>query len=172
MFSFPEQAASTERPSGCSSFDIDSDGSIEIPVQTEAPGFEDASDSEKLMLTNWLTVSSQGRLERKYSSYYSIGGGYVFLFPEKWQDKVTVRRDAIYDEIVLCAYDGENVGRELMRISRADDAAAREDRISSGYMLMHTKGDSAYLAYIPESDEDDGLSITPGEASIGFRFKE
>ena len=51
-------------------------------------------------------------------------------------------------------------------------AAAREDRISSGYMLMHTKGDSAYLAYIPESDEDDGLSITPGEASIGFRFKE
>ena len=172
MFASSEQAASTERPSGCSSFDIDSDGSIEIPVQTEAPGFEEASDSEKLMLTNWLTVSAQGRLEQKYSSYYSIGGGYVFLFPEKWQGNVTVRRDPIYDEIVLCAYDGEDVGRELMRISRTDDAAEREDRISSGYMLMHTKGESAYLAYIPESDEKDGLSITPGEASIGFRFKE
>ena len=172
LFSSPEQAVATERPAGCASYDIDSDGSIEIPVQTVAPGFEDASDSEKLMITNWLAVSPQGRLERKYSSYYSIGGGYVFIFPAKWDDKVTVHRDAIYDEIVFCAYDGENVGRELMRISRTDDAAAREDRIASGYMLMHTKGDSAYLAYIPESDDSDGLSITPGEASIGFRFKE
>ena len=39
---------------------------------------------------------------------------------------------------------------------------------------MHTKGESSYLAYIPpDSDaEDDGLSITAGEAAVGFRFRD
>lgn len=173
VFANPETSLATVRPAGCNSLDVDGDGRPEIPVQTIFPGYEDVSESEQMKLTNWMTINSKGRLERKYSSYYNINDGYIFIFPEKWRNKVTVRRDTINDEIVFCAYEDGSAGRELIRIYYAGDSASREDRISSGYMLLRTKGDSACLAYLPPApDVDDGLSITAGEAAIGFIFKE
>lgn len=173
IFSDPEESAATLRPSGCSSYDVDSDGVIEIPMQKVASGYEDAAEGEQLRLTEWMTVRESGKLKSKYISYYSIGDGYAFIFPEKWRNKVTVRRDAINDEIVFCAYSGGEMGRELMRIYCADDEASAKDRLSTGYMLLRTKGESAYLAYIsPNSDNSDGLSVTAAEAAVGFIYKE
>lgn len=169
-FSDQNQSFMTLRPSGCRSMDVDGDGSLEIPVQTIAPGYKDVPAGEQLMLTEWLTVSANGSGESKYVSYYSVGDGYIFIFPEKWRKKVTVKRDAINDEIVVCAFENDEMGRELLRIYCAEDEASREDRLTSGYMLLRTKGDSAYLGYIPRSDASDGLSITEAEAAIGFKF--
>lgn len=171
VFSAAEESYATQRPSGCRSYDIDDDGELEIPVQVIAPGYAGAPEGEKLWLTNWTAVNELGKRELKYTSYYSVGDGYLFIFPEKWRDKVTVQRDAINDEIVVCAYKDDEIGRELLRIYCAGDAASREDRISTGYMMLRTKGDSAYLGNIPQyTDSEDGLSITEAEAAIGFRF--
>ncbi|MBR2284734.1 MAG: hypothetical protein IJ874_10030 [Ruminococcus sp.] len=174
VFASPEASYSTLRPSGCSSSDVDGDGIPEIPVQVIAPGYEDSPESEQLRLTSWLRVSSGGRLDRRYSSYYSISEGYIFIFPEKWHSSVSVRRDTINDEIVFCVYNSSTgeTGRELMRIYCAEDSASREDRISMGYMLLRTKGDSSYLAYIPQytGPYDDDLSITAADAAIGFKY--
>lgn len=174
IFSEPEESAATLRSSGCSAYDVDGDGVIEIPMQSVAPGYEDSAESEQLKLTEWMTVRESGKMKSKYASYYSVGDGYVFIFPEKWRNnKVTVRRDAVNDEIVFCAYSEEGMGRELMRIYRADDEASAKDRISTGYMLLRTKGDSAYLAYIsPNSENSDGLSVTAAEAAVGFIYKQ
>lgn len=169
-FDTAEQSAVTQRPSGCRSFDIDGDGSLEIPVQRVAQGYENASEGELIWLTDWMSVGKDGGIRLKYNSYYSVGDGYIFLFPAKWHNKVTLKRDAINDEIVICAYENGEIGRELMRIYCAEDAPSREDRTASGYMLLRTKGESAYLAYLPPYDETDSLSITQAEAAIGFKF--
>lgn len=175
VFETPEDSLSTVRPSGCSSYDIDGDGILEIPVQTISPGYEEVSESEQMKLTNWLFVSGENRLEQKYSSYFSINDGYVFIFPQRWHNNVTVKRDSINDEIVFCAYSGGETGRELLRIYCAEDSASREDRIASGYMLLHTKGESSYLAYIPgssDSAENDGLGLSAADAAVYFKFKD
>lgn len=175
VFETPEESLSTVRPSGCSSYDIDGDGILEIPVQTISPGYEELSESEQMKLTNWLFINGENKLEQKYSSYYSVNEGYIFIFPEKWHKKVTVKRDSINDELVFCAYSDGQTGRELLRIYCAEDSASREDRISSGYVIMHTKGESTFLAYIPpsaETDDNSSLSLSYGDASVCFRFKE
>lgn len=173
IFSSPEESFATLRPSGCPSYDIDGDGELEIPVQVISPGYEDVSEGEQIKLTDWKRISEKNDLEHKYTSYFSIGDGYAFVFPEKWQGKVTVKRDAINDEMVFCSYADGKPGRELLRICCAEDTVSREDRISTGYMLLKTKGESSYLAYIPQSGErKDGLSITSGDAAIGFSFVE
>lgn len=169
-FSSPEQSSATQRPSGCRSFDVDGDGVLEIPVQVIAPAYENASESELLWLTQWLTVSDSGMSELKYVSYYSVGDGYIFIFPEKWRNKVTVQRDAINDEIVFCPYENGETGKALLRIYCAEDEASRMDRLSSGYMLLRTKGDSAYLAGIPDNSADDTLSVTEAETAVNFKF--
>ena len=173
IFKEPQESLETLRSAGCNSFDIDGDGSLEIPVQTIAPGYEEVSESEQLKLTNWMFINENEKKERKYTSYYSVQNGYIFVFPDKWHNKVTIKRDAINDELVFCAL-GENnqAGRELMRIFVAEDSASAGDRISTGYMLLHTKGDFSYLAYIPPYTENsDGLSITEGDVAIGFKYK-
>ena len=173
VFSSAEESFATLRSSGCPSYDIDGDGELEIPVQVISPGYEDVSEGEQIKLTNWMRIGANDTLEHKHTSYYSIGEGYVFVFPEKWQGKVTVKRDAINDEMVFCSYSGGKAGRELLRICCAEDMVSRDDRISTGYMLLKTKGESSYLAYIPQSGEkQDGLSITSGDAAIGFSFIE
>lgn len=173
IFSAPDGSDATLRPSGCSSYDVDGDGQLEIPVQTISLGYENASEGEQINLTNWLYINENNEPELKYTSYYSVGNGYIFIFPEKWRNKVTVKRDAINDEIVFCKYnkgakDGE-IGEELLRICCAEDEASREDRLYTGYMLLRTKGDLSYLAYIPPYDDD--LSVTQADVAIGFVCK-
>lgn len=169
VFSTSEQSRFTVRPAGCSSFDIDGDGILEIPVQTIASGYENVSESEQMKFTEWYFWSRNNVLEKKYLSYYNINDGYIFVFPERWENHVTVKRDSINDEIVFCSYENETAGRELLRIYFATDQPSIEDRISNGYMLLQTKGDSAYLAYIPiQNDYDDNLSLTEGDLAIGF----
>lgn len=175
----PEEAVDAIRPAGCTSFDVDGDGQLEIPVQTLAPGYTDIPAGEQLWLTEWDKVNEDYTLEQRYTSYYSINDGYIFIFPEKWIGKVTVKRDTVNDEIVFCSYtidEDKNMvmGRELLHIFCAEDLASREDRLAGGYMLMHTKGDSAYLAFIPQNidTEGDGLSITAGDAAVGFRYRD
>lgn len=174
VFSTPEESLATVRPVGCNAFDIDGDGILEIPVQTISPGYDDVPESEQMKLTNWMFVTGDNRLERKYTSYYSVNSGYIFLFPEKWQNRVTVRRDPLNSEIQFCSFTGGQVGRELMRIYYSEDQPSREDRLANGYMLLHTKGDSACLAYIPDYSElyDDDLSATAGDVAVGFKFRE
>lgn len=172
IFSAPEESMATVRPAGCTSFDIDGDGILEIPVQTIAAGYEEVSESEQMKFTEWFFVGRNNKLEKKYSSYYSINDGYIFVFPEKWKNNVTVKRDSINDEIVFCSYEDGETGRELLRIYFATDQPSIEDRISNGYMFLQTKGDSAYLAFIPvQNDNTDGLSVTEGDVAVGFRCR-
>lgn len=172
IFSAPEESMATVRPAGCTSFDIDNDGILEIPVQTIAAGYEEVSESEQMKFTEWFFVGRNNKLEKKYISYYSINDGYIFVFPEKWKNNVTVKRDSINDEIVFCSYANGETGRELLRIYFATDQPSIEDRISNGYMFLQTKGDSAYLAFIPvQNDNTDGLSVTEGDVAVGFRCR-
>lgn len=172
IFSAPEESMATVRPAGCTSFDIDNDGILEIPVQTIAAGYEEVSESEQMKFTEWFFVGRNNKLEKKYISYYSINDGYIFVFPEKWKNNVTVKRDSINDEIVFCSYEDGETGRELLRIYFATDQPSIEDRISNGYMFLQTKGDSAYLAFIPvQNDSTDGLSVTEGDVAVGFRCR-
>ncbi|WP_152537167.1 hypothetical protein [Ruminococcus flavefaciens] len=174
VFRNPEESEATIRPAGCTCFDVDGDGSPEIPVPSVAPGYEVKAEGEQLRLTDWMQINDNYRMEKQYTSYYSVNDGYIFLFPEKWVGRVTVKRDIVNDEIVFCAYDGNGMGRELLHIFCAEDQPSREDRISGGYMLMHTKGDSSYLALIPSNPDvdNDGLTITAGDAAVGFRFRD
>lgn len=172
VFDTPEKSLATVRPQGCSLLDIDSDGTPEIPVQTVAPGYSEVSEGEQMKLTSWLTVCEDDSLERKYTSYYSVNDGYIFVFPNRWYNRVTVRRDSVNDELVFCEFSGNKVGRELFRICCARDTASLQDRLSNGYMLLRTKGELTYLGFIPTNKGNDGLDLSAGDAAVGFRYRD
>lgn len=172
VFASPEESQATVRPTGCNSYDIDGDGILEIPIQTIAPGYEKFSESEQMKITEWKYINKENRMEKKFSSYYSINDGYIFVFPDKWKNSVTVSLDTVNEEMVFSKFKDGKKERELLRIFCAEDTASRDDRLSNGYMLMGTKGDSSYLAYIPTSSslDEDNLTPSAGDVAVGFRF--
>lgn len=171
VFNTSDESLRTLRPSGLNTTDIDNDGIYEIPVQTNFIGYDNVPESEQIKMTEWYIYNGNG-LEKKYSGYYSITEGYMFIFPERWLNRVTLQRDIINEELVFYEYIGsEAKGTELLRIYTAYDSASENDHISSGYQLMHTKGEASYMAYVPDSSKDD-LKLKPGETALYFKFTE
>lgn len=170
-FANTDDSLKTLRPSGFNTADIDNDGIYEIPIQTKFIGYDDVPESEQIKMTEWYIYNGT-QLERKYSGYYSISDGYMFIFPQRWINKVTVIRDIINEELVFIKYNEDgSKGEELLRIYISHDSASENDHISSGYQLIHTKGETACMAYIPESDYDT-LALSLGETALYFKFIE
>ena len=96
VFASPEESFSTNRPSGCATFDIDSDGIPEIPVQKVSLGYDNASESEQMKITEWMYITDENTLKKKYTSYYSVNEGYIFIFPERWEESVKVERPCFH----------------------------------------------------------------------------
>lgn len=171
VFKNPEDSIKTIRSSGLNTTDIDNDGIYEIPVQTKFIGYDDIPESEQIKMTEWY-IYNGSELEKKYSGYYSISDGYMFIFPERWINHVTVRRDIINEELVFFKYSDDGIkGEELLRIYISHDSASENDHISSDYQLIHTKGETACMVYIPDSN-DISLKLDAGETALYFKFTE
>ena len=164
-----EILVSTIRPSSYNSQDIDSDGIVEIPSTSVFPGYDDLSETEQIVMTNWLAYEN-GLLYRKYSGYYSINDGYSFMMPERWYGNVTVKLDSFSDEVVFYHYNNsiEESTSEIMRIAvinSADDSGMLRD----GYRLIHSKGDIEYFVSVPEQTADEFVPSL-SEIICGFKF--
>jgi len=157
------------RPSGYAAQDIDGDGIVEIPGCNVFPGYEDLSETEQITMTSWYTFSDN-RLIKKHTGYYSINEGFFFLLPDRWKNKVTLKRDNVAEELVFCAYSGSLQGstNELLRLCITADPVTVADCLDNGYLLLGAKGGTQYLA--KSADSDDPLLLTTGEIITAFLY--
>lgn len=157
------------RPSGYAAQDINGDGIVEIPGCSVFPGYEDLSETEQITMTSWYTFSDN-RLIKKHTGYYSINEGFFFLLPDRWKNKVTLKRDSVAEELVFCAYSGSLQGstNELLRLCITADPVTVADRLDNGYLLLGAKGGTQYLA--KNADSDDPLLLTTGEIIAAFLY--
>ena len=71
--------------------DVDGDGNIEIPATKPFAQYEDSPAAEQLCETVWYYLTRNGTyLQKKYGSFVGTKGDYVLIFPEKWNNRVTV----------------------------------------------------------------------------------
>lgn len=151
------------RPVANRTMDINKDGVLEIPVNEPFLGYANALDTEKLYMTSWYEFED-GKLVKKYESYFSIIDGYAFIFPKRWQGQVTVRMDSINNEVVICKFTGEisNSMTELMRIASSEESVI-EDKVNQGYMEMNS-----CLVWIPVNSEEP---LVPTVSEVMFNLK-
>ena len=85
---------------------------------------------------------------------------------------MTVKKDIINEELVFTEYkENGSKGGELLRIYISYDSASENDHISSGYQLIHTKGETSYMAYVSEA-VNKNLELAYGETALCFKFTE
>ncbi len=170
--SFPlslEDIQRTIRQSSYISMDIDKDGEIEIPSSDIFPGYSQLSETEQLEMTNWL-VCENGKLIQKYSGYYNINDGYAFMMPSRWYGKVTIKIDALSEEVIFFKYNNSlsESTEELMRIS-VISSANDSGKMRDGYKLVHSKGEKKYFVRIAENTQSE-LIPALSEVLCSFKF--
>ena len=143
------------RPYGYYSADIDNDGIIEIPVTRPLTGYESAPPEEQLVLTSWTHYVDFYELQEVYSGYYAVSDGYTFVFPGRWADSVTVKRDPVTNETVFYKYAGDINAEmtELMRIAVVPKTQVEEFTFS-GYQVITSAGQLDYLALLPTNKRE------------------
>lgn len=156
------------RPSGYYCEDVDDDGIVEIPSTSPMIGYENAIADEMVYMTTWNVYKDFYSLEAKYTGYYSISDGYFVTFPNRWNDSVTVKKDADTGALVFYKYSGDiNTSvSELMRIAVSSKNDS-DEYISDGYELIDSKGQLDYFVKLP-LDRREQLIPTIDEVQNNF----
>lgn len=168
----PDSPISTSRPSGCQALDIDGDGEIEIPVQAAFYGYDTGAGTPSISMINWY-VCRGGLLMRECSAYYAVQSGYVFIYPTRWERRVTAAPGE--EEIIFYEYDqnarsadGVPVKKaELLRLAVVTDPLAADAMQQDGYLVMTHQYGNYYMAKRPETN--NSLALTDSELILSLR---
>lgn len=166
----PDRFPNTARQSGYVTADIDGDGEPEIPVNTMFYGYSEASP---LSMTNWY-VCRNGLLMRDHSSYYSVAGGYVFLMPQKWENRVTAVQEN--EEVVFYEFDKSETQEDgtpvlktpLLRLAAVSDPIAADAMLLEGYSLLRRRNGMYYLGLI--RSQEGTLSLSESELLFAMQY--
>ncbi len=160
------------RPSGYYSMDIDRDNKIEIPSVKPMLGYENAVEKDLEYMTSWCVYDKELGFSVKFSGYYSVSDGYVMIYPNRWNDQVTVKKDTQSGDMVFYKYNGDINGEmtELMRIAVVSNSDMAEYSYD-GYQLISLKGQLDYMVKLSD-DSDEPLVLTIDEVQNSFYIVE
>lgn len=141
------------------STDIDGDGRLEAPATAAFIGYENRAVPEQLYSVEWYGVDTENHntVTKKYTTYVSSGGEYVFYVPVRWQGLVTVEKSG--NTVSFVKYDSGS----LVLLSVCVSDTAPED---SGW-VMYAEG-----IYVYNSDSSDPMVLTDDELGNCLRVSE
>ena len=147
---------------GLSSMDIDRDGRIESPGQTLFPGY-DVEDEEVLYQTTWYRHIGSGYIPIN-TGYVGSQLGYMFLFPESWDGKVTAYRGSYNNEVTFSVYEKGVLPEDTAILSiRAVSAAGWGNGKARSkfpeYEYLTARGQVVFLARVIDSESEYALGI-------------
>lgn len=128
--------------------DIDNDGIIEIPILRAPVGYEEASMSDTPWITGWFKWDGDKGIKFSNNSYYNSDHGFEFLFPNHWDDNITIGLSGDnYDRISFDEYskDGSTEIFDLKIIQSEKYESQKNDLEQMGYKKLGSTFKKVYL---------------------------
>ena len=160
----------TIRPAELTCQDYNGDGITDIPNSTLMPGYSSSDVDENIYRINYQNLYD-GELLPAYSVVSNQEMGYIFLMPDSWVNKVTVRRITETNEWQFVVYGSDlNSSGTVLLSLKVSSHQDYQDKFSTGvYFPLTTKGIFEYTASIPNADHE--LSITESEVRSRFQLR-
>ena len=160
----------TIRPAELTCQDYNGDGITDIPNSTLMPGYSSSDVDENIYRINYQNLYD-GELLPAYSVVSNQEMGYIFLMPDSWVNKVTVRRITETNEWQFVVYGSDlNSSGTVLLSLKVSSHQGYQDKFSTGvYFPLATKGIFEYTASIPNADHE--LSITESEVRSRFQLR-
>ncbi|MDR0198055.1 MAG: hypothetical protein LBI36_07565 [Oscillospiraceae bacterium] len=156
--------------------DIDGDGFTEAAGNVDFPGYDPAVNAlNRVRAAIWYKIGGFTDLEKLYYSYLSANNDYVFIFPGRWEDKVTVAVSADSREVTFWAYhlpeyesvyDAQYRLLSITAVVKAESVAFLETA-EDGWFLYDDESNGAYDYYVKRFDQT-ALVLTDDELENGF----
>lgn len=152
----------TFKPYPLPSKDINSDGNIEIGMQTQPPGTEDLCMAEIPWINTWYQWGGKDDLVRVAQDYADYGEGYRFEIPQNWTGKFTIKSVLKKEDFTVQAvsfyYTGQS--EDLVKLLTIDyvtrenwpgkEKELKEDKIC--YSVIGENGDKVFVGIIPSGE--------------------
>ena len=141
--------------------DINNDGILEIPIQSEVPAVTKYGGGEKQYLTNWCSFNGTA-LTNQLTTVINSSDRYYISIPQKWQGKIAVLKDSEECLLEIYRYDQQkNISSELLLrilvVEKSDwDSGNYKDQELSEIV---NDGVNTYLCYIADGAYDDGITL-------------
>ena len=160
----------TIRPAELTCQAYNGDGITDIPNSTLMPGYSSSDVDENIYRINYQNLYD-GELLPAYSVVSNQEMGYIFLMPDSWVNKVTVRRITETNEWQFVVYGSDlNSSGTVLLSLKVSSHQDYQDKFSTGvYFPLATKGIFEYTASIPNADHE--LSITESEVRSRFQLR-
>lgn len=156
-----KETTQTLRSASFESFDINEDGILEIPVQTEVPTVTKSENSEKLYLTDWCSFNGV-TLTSQLTTIINASDGYYFILPAKWRGKISVLKDTQDSTMEIYRYDKKKkVSKERLMYFKTVKKSDwdRGQYKNQDITEILNDGTTSYLCYISAAAEKDGVDI-------------
>ena len=160
----------TIRPAELTCQDYNGDGITDIPNSILMPGYSSSDVDENIYRINYQNLYD-GELLPAYSVVSNQEMGYIFLMPDSWVNKVTVRRITETNEWQFVVYGSDlNSSGTVLLSLKVSSHQDYQDKFSTGvYFPLATKGIFEYTASLPNADHE--LSITESEVRSRFQLR-
>lgn len=136
----------TLRGSELHTADINSDGTLEIPISRDLPSAD--GSGEKMYYTNWCSYNGE-RLTTKTVTIFNTLDGYYITPPPSWVGSIAVLKNTTSRERTIYAYDPqtETVGEAVVRFKAVEKSKYNGDYLA-GWTELKRTDDTVYLAEI------------------------
>jgi hypothetical protein len=88
--------------------DINNDGIVEIPISIALPGYETKPTNEIMWLTRWCVYDGTDVLKLVLTAVTNSDSGYYFVYPQRWESKVTIENNPTDGSWIFKKYESES----------------------------------------------------------------
>lgn len=148
--------------------DINEDGIIEIPVQSDVPSVTRSDLNEKLYLTNWCSFNGE-MLTNQLTTMINVNDGYYLILSQKLLGKIAILKDTESRIREIYLYDSETatVGKSLVYLKTVDKAEWEKGKYNS---LRATEilnnGKTSVVCRVSDTAIEQGLDLEYVRANL------
>lgn len=150
----------TLRSASLESHDMNEDGILEIPVQSEVPTVTKTGNTEKLYLTNWCSFNGEA-LTNQLTTIINLSDGYYYCIPQKWIGRIAILKDSANSLLEIYRYDPEENGaQERLMYFKAVKKADWDKGVYKNQDVTEivNDGETSFICYVSAAAEKDGIN--------------
>jgi len=154
------EADITLRSANLEVYDINGDGLLEIPIQSEVPTVATSAEVEKFYLTNWCSFNGE-TLTIQLTALINTTDRYYYCLPKDLIGKIAILKDTDESTMEIYSYNPKKAttGQRLVifkAVSKKDWDDGKYN--SQDYTEIMNDGETTYLCHISKTAELKGIT--------------
>ncbi|MGI6279148.1 MAG: FG-GAP repeat domain-containing protein [Acutalibacteraceae bacterium] len=148
--------------------DINDDGILEIPIQTDVPMVARSEIREKIYLTNWCSFNGEA-LTNQLTAAMNTSDRYYYVIPKKWVDRIAILKDPESSLMEIYRYNPDTLAAEerLMFIKAVKKSEWDAGKYKNRDLIeIVNDGETSYICHISEAAINDGVDYNKVKADF------